>query len=48
MRVNEICKAIKLVYASTFWKQAKAYMHSTSFRVEEMKMAVIIQEISGR
>jgi len=48
VRVSEICTAIKLIYASTFWKQAKAYMQTTSFRVEEMKMAVIIQEIAGR
>jgi hypothetical protein len=48
VRVREICTAIKLIYASTFWKQEKAYMMSTSFRVEEMKMAVIIQEIVGR
>jgi len=48
VRVNEIGVAIKLIYASTFWNQAKAYMHTTSFRVEEMKMAVIIQEIAGR
>jgi len=46
-RVKEVCEAVKLIYASTFWTEAKTYMKSTSFRTEEMKMAVLIQEIAG-
>jgi hypothetical protein len=47
-RLKEILTAIKLVYASTFLQDAKNYMISTSSRIQEEKMAVIIQEAVGR
>ena len=46
-RLREICSAIKLVYASTFYRNAKSYLRSTGNRVEEEKMAVIIQKLIG-
>lgn len=47
VRLKELLQSIKLVYASTFAKRAKDYMKATSYRLEEEKMAVIIQRIVG-
>lgn len=46
-RIDDICLAIKSVYASTYLKQSKDYMKATNNIVEDEKMAVIIQEITG-
>lgn len=47
-RIYDICLAIKSVYASTFLKQSKDYMQATNNIMEDEKMAVIIQEITGK
>jgi len=47
IRLKQLCQAIKLVYASTFFKESRAYIESTSSKIEEEKMAVIIQELVG-
>ncbi len=47
-RFEQLTKAIKLVYASTYSNAAKTYIRSTTFRLEEEKMAVIIQRIVGQ
>jgi len=47
-RLDQLSDAIKLVYASTFFQSAKAYLTATSNRVEEEKMAVIVQQVVGR
>ena len=47
MRLDQLCQAIKLIYASVFFKDAKAYIDATSAKIEEEKMAVIIQEVIG-
>lgn len=46
-RFRNLLNAIKLVYASTFFRVAKAYINSTNHRQEEEKMAVLIQEVVG-
>jgi hypothetical protein len=46
-RLEELYEAIKRVYASTFTQQAKAYIRATPFRLEEEKMAVMVQELVG-
>jgi CheY-like chemotaxis protein len=46
-RFNHLCEAIKLVYASTFSQHAKAYVRATPYRLEEEKMAVILQQVVG-
>lgn len=46
-RLRELVNTIKLVYASTFSKDAKDYIKMTSYRLEEEKMAVIIQKMVG-
>ncbi|MBI3586409.1 MAG: histidine kinase [Ignavibacteriales bacterium] len=47
VRLNELVNAIKRVYASTFYQSAKDYIKVTSYRLEEEKMAVIIQKMVG-
>ncbi|MEK7703377.1 MAG: PEP/pyruvate-binding domain-containing protein, partial [Myxococcota bacterium] len=46
-RLRELLHAIKRVYASTFYRAAKDYMRATSYRLEEEKMAVLIQRLVG-
>jgi len=46
-RLNQLSEAIKLVYASTFSRHAKGYVRATPFRLEEEKMAVILQQVVG-
>lgn len=48
-RFHPLCTAVKLVYASMFSNPAKAYFDAVNYKIEEEKMAVIIQEvIDGR
>ncbi len=47
IRLAELLNCIKCVYASTFYKKAKDYMKATDYRLEEEKMAVIIQRLVG-
>lgn len=47
VRLHELLDSIKRVYASTFYKAAKDYMKVTAYRLEEEKMAVIIQRMVG-
>ncbi|MGA8150927.1 MAG: PEP/pyruvate-binding domain-containing protein [Terriglobales bacterium] len=46
-RVERLAEAIKRVYASTFSQHAKAYVRATPYRLEEEKMAVILQQVVG-
>jgi hypothetical protein len=46
-RFQRLCEAIKLVYASTFFRGAKAYVRATGREAAEEKMAVIVQEVVG-
>tara|TARA_Y100001970_G_scaffold29548_1_gene36541 strand:- start:14930 stop:17902 length:2973 start_codon:yes stop_codon:yes gene_type:complete len=46
-RLNQLCEAIKRVYASTFFKEPKSLMDSISQKYEEEKMAIIIMELIG-
>jgi CheY-like chemotaxis protein len=47
LRLEQLCEAIKLVYASTFSSRAKTYIQAALPGAEE-KMAVIIQKLVGR
>jgi CheY-like chemotaxis protein len=47
VRLNELLHCIKGVYASTFYKKAQDYMKATAYRLEEEKMAVIVQRLVG-
>ncbi len=46
-RLERALVAIKRVYASTFSQHAKAYLRATPYRLEEEKMAVLLQRIVG-
>ena len=46
-RLNDLIRAIKLVYASTFFKGPKTFSRSVGQLVEEEKMAVIVQQLMG-
>jgi len=46
-RLEELVAAVKAVYASTFSEQAKAFLDMTPFRLEQEKMAVIVQRMVG-
>ena len=46
-RLGALCQAIRRVYASTFTRHAKAYVRATPYRLEEEKMAVILQQVVG-
>lgn len=46
-RLEELCRAIKLVYASTFANVTRRYLQATPHRIEEEKMAVILQPVVG-
>jgi hypothetical protein len=45
--MDMLCKAIKSVYASTFYKSSKAYMKATKNVIDEEKMGIIVQEVCG-
>lgn len=46
-RLNDLETAIKLVYASVYSNQVKDFYKSTSHKIEEEKMAIVIQEVVG-
>lgn len=46
-RFRELVKAIKFVYASCFFKDAKNYITATGKLSSDEKMAIIIQEVVG-
>ena len=47
-RYNQLCEAIKRVYASTFFQGPKSLMKNTTHRLEEEKMGIIIMELGGK
>jgi hypothetical protein len=48
VRLGQLLFAIKHIYASTFFRNAKAYLAGTPGRVEDEKMAIVLQQIVGR
>jgi hypothetical protein len=47
-RFRRLVEAIKFVYASTYFREARDYIRTTGAKPDEEKMAVIIQEVVGR
>ena len=47
VRLDELLQTVKAVYASAYHQKAKDYMKATSYRLEEEKMAVIVQRLVG-
>ncbi|MHC5021162.1 MAG: PEP/pyruvate-binding domain-containing protein [Planctomycetota bacterium] len=46
-RLRQLARAIKLIYASTFFHGPRAFMEAAGLRHEEEKMAVAIQRLVG-
>ncbi len=48
LRFEQLCRAVKLVYASAYTLSIKAYFQTLNLNMDEEKMAVIVQELVGR
>ncbi len=47
VRLRRLLEAIKLVYASTYHRGAKAYVAATPSTIEDERMAVVVQDLIG-
>ncbi len=47
VRLAQLIEAVKLVYASTYFRVARDYLETTPYRTEEELMAVLIQRLVG-
>ena len=47
VRLEQLVNAIKLVYASTYFRDPKAFSRRVGHRTEEEKMGIIIQQLAG-
>jgi Pyruvate phosphate dikinase, AMP/ATP-binding domain len=48
LRFRRLVEAVKFVYASTYFREARDYIRTTGTKPGEEKMAVIIQEVVGQ
>ena len=48
IRFRRLVEAVKFVYASTYFREARDYIRTTGTKPGEEKMAVIIQEVVGQ
>jgi len=46
--IDKLSEAIKSVYASAYFKDSKSYMAATLNMIDEEKMGVVLQEVTGR
>ncbi len=46
-RLEELLRAVRRVYASTFSRRARGHVRATPYRLEQEKMAVVIQRVVG-
>ncbi len=47
VRFTQLVTAIKLVYASIFTESARMYFDAINYKIEEERMAVVLQEVVG-
>jgi hypothetical protein len=47
VRLAQLLEAMKVVYSSTYMKDAREYLETTPHRLEEERMAVVIQTLVG-
>ncbi len=47
VRLTQLMDAIKLVFASVYSKTARSYIEAVNYKIEQEKMAVVIQEVVG-
>jgi hypothetical protein len=48
LMIEKLSEAIKSVYASAFFKDSKAYMSATHNIIDEEKMGIVLQEVTGK
>jgi hypothetical protein len=48
VRFEQLMNAIKLIYASVFSNDARSYFQAINYKIEEEKMAIIIQPVVGK
>jgi len=46
--IDKLSEAIKSVYASAYFKDSKSYMAATLNMIDEEKMGIVLQEVTGR
>ncbi|MEI7725792.1 MAG: PEP/pyruvate-binding domain-containing protein [Bacteroidota bacterium] len=46
--IDKLSEAIKSVYASAYYKDSKSYMAATLNMIDEEKMAIVLQEVTGQ
>jgi len=46
--LNQLCNAIKSVYASAFYNSSKRYMEATANVIDEERMGIVLQEVVGQ
>lgn len=46
--IDKLGEAIKSVYASAYFKDSKSYMAATLNMIDEEKMGIVLQEVTGR
>lgn len=47
IRLNQLMDAIKLVFASLYSRIAKGYIEAINYKIDQERMAVVIQEVVG-
>ena len=47
VRRRQMIRAIKLIYASTYLERSRTYARSTGHRLEQERMAILIQKLTG-
>jgi phosphoenolpyruvate synthase/pyruvate phosphate dikinase len=47
IRLKQLSEAVKLVFSSIYSKNARAYFEAINYKIEQEKMAVVIQEVVG-
>lgn len=47
LRLEQLLSAIKMVFASTYYREPKSFSKRVGNRIEEERMAVIVQQIAG-
>ncbi|MEW6550261.1 MAG: PEP/pyruvate-binding domain-containing protein [Spirochaetota bacterium] len=47
IRLNQLCDAIRLIYASLFSEEARSYFDLAKYNLEEERMAIVVQELVG-
>jgi len=45
--LNNVCEAIKAVYASVYYRDSKSYMLATQNVIDTEKMSIVLQEVVG-